>query len=135
MADLSITAADVKTTEGSAFRTVQFGETATAGETVYLKSSDQKFWLGDNGAADTADVEGIVLVGNATDEWGIVQTSGDIDVGATLTVGTVYVQSATAGGIAPEADIASTEYVTILGVAKTAALLALEINATGVQHA
>jgi hypothetical protein len=36
---------------------------------------------------------------------------------AVLTAGTIYVQSATAGGIAPAADLASGHHVTILGVA------------------
>jgi hypothetical protein len=50
--------------------------------------------------------------------------------------GTIYVVSATAGGICPEADLASTNYVSILGVGSTAAVIKMLANgATGIAHA
>jgi hypothetical protein len=134
MADLTITAANVKASSDSGTKLVQYGEAVDQGEAVYLKASDGKYWLADNGASDTAAAKGIALTPNAADGYGIIQLTGDMDLGATLTVGTIYVVSATAGKIAPEADIGTTEYVTILGTAKTAALIQLGIKATGVQH-
>jgi len=46
-----------------------------------------------------------------------------VNLGATLAVGTVYAVSATKGAIAPIADISSTQFVTVLGIATTTALL------------
>lgn len=134
MVDITITAANVvqataaKTIEGTA------GETITAGETLYLDTSVAKYKLADNDAATTDLVAGIALHSSVVNQPIVVQTSGGIDLGATLTIGETYVLSTTAGGIAPIADLGSTEYVTILGVATAADNLLLAINNTGIQR-
>ena len=46
-----------------------------------------------------------------------------VNLGATLAVGTVYGVSATVGAIAPIDDITSTQFVSVIGIATTAALL------------
>jgi hypothetical protein len=61
-----------------------------------------------------------------------VQTAGNINLGATLTVGQIYVLSATAGGIAPVADLATGHYPSILGVATTASNLLMGILVSNV---
>lgn len=106
MADLSITAANVHVHGSSTqIRTVQFGETMTAGMSAYLKSSDQKFWKADaNGSIATAEAKGVVLVGAAADAYGVIVEKGLMDVGATLTVGVPYIVSTAAGAIAPAPD-------------------------------
>ena len=63
------------------------------------------------------------------------QTSGKINVGATLTVGETYVLGDTAGAIYPIGDLGSGDYVTYLGYATTTSLLQLMITATGVAKA
>ena len=61
-----------------------------------------------------------------------VLRSGDITVGAVLTAGVAYYQSDTPGGICPVADVGSGEYATIIGMAKTTSVLAVQIQASGV---
>ena len=48
---------------------------------------------------------------------------GLVNLGATLVVGQVYCVSATAGAICPYADLTTGEFVCILGIATSAALL------------
>jgi len=135
MADITVTAANVKATSNSTAVRVQYGEAIDQGEPVYLKAADSKYWLCDNVAAASAAIVGVALTPNIADGYGFVQTTGSIDLGATLAIGTTYVVSATAGGIAPEADIGTGEFVSILGVASSTALLRMDISNTGIAHA
>jgi hypothetical protein len=59
----------------------------------------------------------------------------DVNLGATLAVGQIYVVSATKGAIAPYADLVTNDYVIILGVATTTSLLRQLFSPTGVQKA
>lgn len=135
MADLSQTAANVAIGSSTApTRRVQYGESVTQGMPVYLKESDSKYYQCDaNDTAAKAVAAGIALTPGATDGYGLIAIPSDspgislVNLGATLAVGTVYAVSATKGAIAPVADISSTQYVTILGVATTASLLDLRI--------
>lgn len=135
MADLSgITA--VQLTANTVTREVTYGATIAAGETVYQDSTDSEYKLADSSAPATGDTKGIAITPGGDGERGLIATGGDIVlVGTTMAVGAVYVQSATAGGIAPEADIASAEYVTVLGVASSATNLKIKLHSTGVAHA
>lgn len=136
MANISQTAANVavgaSTTSIGIF---QAGEALTQGQPAYKKASDQKWY---RAGATTAEKAGsvtrpvIVLTPVATNGYFVGAKSGAVNLGATLTVGTRYAISATDGAIAPEADITSTQYVTSLGVASTAALLALDPQVTGI---
>ena len=68
--------------------------------------------------------------------YGYIATGGDIIlVGTTMAVGAVYVQSATAGKIAPEADLGSGEYVTSLGIASSTTEIKLSLHVSGTAHA
>src|SRR5688572_30418281 len=134
MADISITAANVASgAASSGVKTItgRAGGTITAGMPVYADASDNgDFKAADNNvSAALANVVGIALHGAADGQPLTIQTEGDINLGATLVVGETYVLSANAGGIAPIADI-STNYVTGIGIARTAAILQLKINAT-----
>ena len=61
-----------------------------------------------------------------------VLKSGDLTIGATLTAGTAYYLSDTAGGICPLADVGSGEYVVLIGIAKSTSVLAVDIQYPGV---
>lgn len=134
MADVTPVAANVKTSSNTVSQNVQFGEAVDQGEVVYLKS-DGKHWLADNSTTILAAASGIALTPNVADGYGQIATAGDIELGATLAVGEVYVVSSTSGAIHPDTDLATTEILTILGYGKTAALLTLDINQTGIAHA
>lgn len=139
MADISITAANVIFVSGTKHNSNTAGETITAGHMVYLKASDSKWWKADNNVDQATSgygvQTGIALHGAAAGQPLVVQTTGDITIGATVAVGVVYVLSTTAGGLAPHADLVSTNYITYGGYAITTGRLRMINAATGLQVA
>lgn len=95
------------------------GETITAGQAVYISTSDGKAYKTDaNLSAAAALGYGISLHGASAGQPIAIQTGGDLNVGATLTVNTVYiVGAATAGDINPIADVTTGWYGCLLGIA------------------
>ena len=129
MADLSITAASVKSTGASPrISRVLFGETITQGQALYRKASDGEYYKADAdaGTDEAAEVAGVALTPGGDGEYGYVVTQGDVAIGATVTVGEIYVLSGTAGGICPEADLASGDRVTVIGVGTTSTVISLK---------
>lgn len=137
MANLTQTAANVKIGGANTVITkVQYGENITQGQLLYKKSADGKYYKADaNVSAEAAAASGIAMTPGATDGYGVMASSGLVDLGATLTLGETYYVSDTAGAIMPAADVSTGEYVTQLGIATTTALLQLTILASGVQRA
>lgn len=134
MADLTITAASVIPGANATKETGIAGATVTAGQTVYKEAATGQFKLADSNSA-TAEVRtpyGIALHASLAGQPLTVQTSGQITIGATVAVGTAYMQSETPGGIQPAADIATGEYATLIGFAITAAIIDIRIVASGV---
>lgn len=128
MAALTVTVAEVLGDYTGDIYTGIAGATITAGQSVYLDSTTSTVKLADaDASAAAAAAIGIALHAALAGQPIRVQRTGDVTIGATaaMTVGTIYVVAATAGGIAPAADAeaASTWYVTPLGVAITAAKL------------
>lgn len=146
MADVTVVVASVERIDGSTNDGIA-GTTITAGQAVYLDPLTSKYLLAQSdgtvvapvgGVAGLAEanVAGIALHAALANQPLRVLIEGAVALGTTpVVLGGVYVLSATAGGIAPVADIASTNYVTILGVAITVAQLRLKINASGIKHA
>ena len=141
MADISITAANVLKGTANTVENGTAGETITAGQTVYKKSTDSLYYLGDCSAAavstldEVKEVYGIALNNAAVNQTLQVQKTGDITIGGTVTAGTVYYLSETAGGIAPIDDLISTNWHVIIGVATSASVLHLLIYDVNVQEA
>lgn len=137
MADVSKTPANLRVVSDVQGRRVLFGESVSPGDTIYLKTSDRKYYKAINTSLENSTCKGIAIGYGGADTYGyIVSEPGSVvNVGATLTQGTIYVVSSTAGGMAPEADIGSGEYVTILGVGDSSGQLQLNIVATGLTHA
>lgn len=132
MADLSgITA--VRPTSSTQTKIVQYGGTVSVGQPVSLSST--KYVASDaNASATLAAATGIAITPGVTDGYGIVAVGGSVIlVGTTMTVGETYLVSRTAGGIMPNADKATGDYVTRLGTAATTTQLNLSIQATGIQ--
>lgn len=133
MTDLVITAANV--IAGSNAKKVQgiAGATITAGQVVYRDPTTQKFLQvdSDSGTEAVRNVFGIALNGASNGQPLMVQTEGDINLGAALTVGEIYVASDTAGGIMPEGDLELGDYPTILGVAYSTSVMKMKILAGG----
>ena len=130
MTNLVITAANVVAGADATVETGSAGEAITAGQTVYRSSTTGKYMLADSNSAtiEARKSRGIALNSAALNQPLQVQRGGDIALGAVLTAGTAYYLSDTPGAICPVADIGTGEYVCLLGLAKTASVLAIDIQ-------
>jgi hypothetical protein len=136
MADISQTAANVKIKSQTVTVQVgQAGEAITQGMPVYLLAADGKYYKADADVLASAAAVGVALTPAATSGYILFATAGDIDLGATLTVGLGYYVSTGAGGICPIADLSTGDFPTFLGFAQDASTLRLDINAAGVAKA
>ena len=136
MADLTITAANVVAGVNTPKKDALAGEPITAGKAVYIASATKKVMLADSNSA-TAEARraiGIALNGGSLNQPISIQTGGDITLGATLTPGAGLYLSDTPGGICPDADVGAGEFVCLLGIAKSATVLALSIQFPGVSR-
>ena len=132
MADLSgITA--VRPTTFTVVQNVRYGATIAVGQPVVKSGS--KYVLADaNASAALAGAEGIAITPGVDNGQGLIATGGTVIlVGTTMIVGETYLVSRTAGGIMPNADRQTGDYVTRLGTASTSTQLDLAIQATGIQ--
>lgn len=134
MTDISVTASSVvPSTSLSDLQTVKAGAAITAGQPIYLDSSNEAQLADCDASAAAAAAVGIAVNNAAAGQRVSYQKSGTLTLNAVLTPGVIYVASATAGGIAPSADLGSGDYVTILGVAATSTTLSVHIHASGNQ--
>jgi hypothetical protein len=133
MANLSQTAGNVKLKSNGPYGSAVAGESLTQGQPIYLSSS-QAFRCDNNDGANKAACVGIVLTPATVGQTFLYALPGSsVDLGATLTIAETYIVSATVGAIAPIADLASTNYLTILGVARDASTLFFSPVVSGVQ--
>lgn len=133
MADLTVTATSVLPGTGPRSSGTA-GEAITAGQALYLKSSDGKLWKAQcDGTVEEATVIGVALNGAAADQPVQYQASGStMTIGATTAKTTTYVLSAAAGGICPQADLTSGQRIVRLGHATgTAGEFTLDIRNVG----
>ena len=131
MADVSVTAASVVKTTTTLISEGIAGGTVTAGQPVYSDSTDSnKLKAADADVQATSVAVGIALHGAASGQPLKYATSGNLTFNSCFTVGAIYVVSTTTGGIAPDTDLASGDYVTILGIATSATNLNIKINAS-----
>lgn len=132
MANLSITAASVL--QGSNAQ-ISYGKlagtTITAGQLVYLNSATGKYELADANTVGQAQVKGVALHAALAGQPLAIQYGGRYYVGATVALGTTYALSATAGAIAPLADLVTGDYATHLGIAVSTTEIDIKINASG----
>lgn len=134
MTDISVTASSVLASSNAVLGRGTAGETLTAGLPVYMDSTDggRLKACDANASAAASACVGITLHAALDEQPATYATSGDINLGATLVPGQIYITSSAAGGIAPVSDLASGWYTTILGIATTASNLRLAINSGGV---
>lgn len=134
MANLTQTAANVALVSSSGtVKWVQVGEAVTQGMPGYQSTSDSKYYQTDaNASAATAIAAGIFMTAASTDGYALLVSTGTVNLGATLAVGTIYAVSATKGLICPVADLTTGDYPTTLGIATTTSGLPLNITVSGV---
>lgn len=134
MADLAVTAAEVLPVGSYSSQVRTAGATIVAGDALYLDSSNEWQLADANVSATLANATGIALNGGGSGQPVTAITAGTVDLGAAAgaAAGVVYVVSATAGNIAPDADVTTGAYLTILGVGIGSNQVKLSINASGV---
>lgn len=118
-ADLSITASSFLPSANAKYANGLCGAAISAGALVYQSTADGRYYAADANVSTAYKVAGIA--GHATTAAGqpiaVIYEDPELTVGATLSMSVpVYVLSATAGGIAPSADIAAGWYPVIVGV-------------------
>lgn len=134
MANITQTAANVAAgSSATRVQLVQAGEAITQGMPVYLASDGKYYQTDANDTAVKAQSKGIAVSPASTDGYFLMAVDGLINLGATLAVGQVYCVSATKGAIAPYGDLTTNDFVTILGIATTTALMDINIVISGVQ--
>lgn len=134
MADLIITAASVVAGADAKIKTGTAGEAITAGQVVYLAAATKLLMKAINSdVAALAAVVGVALNSAAINQPVTYAYAGNVTMGATVAIGTSYLLSDTAGGIGPVADLLTSQFVTHIGVGKTAAIMTLGVRATGIE--
>jgi len=140
MPALTLTLENVALVSASRPKRVVYGETITQGQPVYQSTVDSRYYRTDaNDGIAKARCQGIAVSPGAIGDFGSIAVTGRtpgeslVNLGTTLTVGQVYVVGATVGTIAPYSDLTTGDFVTILGVARTAALLDLQIIVSDTQ--
>lgn len=133
MADLTITAANVLKATGAVTGSGTAGVAVTAGQALYLDATDSKLKLAQcDGTAAEADVVGIALHAALANQPLAYLKSGTMNIGGTTVKTTTYCLSATAGGIAPQADLVATNRIVRIGHATaTDGTLVVAIYNTG----
>lgn len=135
MTALAITAANVVAQTGAVIEHGTAGVAVTAGQPVYLDEvTTGKYLLADDNSATAAArvARGIALHAAAANQPLAIAKEGDVNLGATLTPGVAYYLGAAAGAIVPVADLTTGDYPCVLGIAKSASIFSIKIQAAGV---
>ena len=138
MATITITKANVIPTSSTTRNTGIAGEALEAGQFLYLKSSDNKWYKADattlekSGNANAQNIR-LALADAATNQPIVFAEPGSlISVGTVLTKGLWYVLSATAGKIADHGDLIAGQYSVNMGYAFTTSQLLFNPYPTGI---
>lgn len=141
MTAISVTAANVQKAiaqlglPGSTTETGNLmGATGTAGQVIYRDATaSYKMKLAIATSAAAAAAYGILLGGGADGQPVEILRRGLYNPGGTVVVGMLYcVSAAAAGAIVPYGDLTTGDQVTFLGVGITAALIMVDIVASGI---
>lgn len=136
MVDITVTAANVA---GTTSGTGTAGVAITAGDVVARSGGELILADADAGAdADAVQRKAVgVALNDAADGQPVAYAGpgAEITAGATLTAGTVYYLSATAGGICPVADVGSGMNPVVVGIATSTSKMKLLLVNSGVELA
>lgn len=128
-ADITITAANVVPSANAKIKRGVAGVALTAGQLVYLESSSNTLKLADSNSAteEVRKVAGYTI--NSAPVGGpvhYVYQDPALVLGGTTAKGTIYILSATAGGIAPAADLTTGWYPHVLAVGVSTTVVAFD---------
>jgi hypothetical protein len=132
MADLTITPANVVPAAGVPTKSAIAGDTITAGDTVYIDSSDShSIKPCDADAEASAVCVGIALNGASDGQPVTYQTGGLLTIGATVVVGVAYYVTPTTGGLGAWAEVQADDYATLVCIGTTTAIVNIRMIVTG----
>lgn len=115
MAALTITAADVGYVSGPT-KVVQVGEAVAQGEPLRELTSDGKYYLCNHTTTTDGGASLVALTPASSDGYVVAAAAtAVIDIGATVAIGTCYVVGPTDGDINPLGDLATGDFVTVIG--------------------
>jgi hypothetical protein len=134
MVDITVVAANVKPGSSTVTKQGTAGEAISAGQSVFVAADGGIELCENDQAALDAACRGVALGDAAVDQPIVYAITGDVDMGAIMTIGETYVVGAAPGGIAPEVDVVTGEFLTVIGVATTTSNLKLGILQSGVAH-
>ncbi len=130
MADISITASAVVPSSTAVIKRATAGATITAGQLIYLDTGDldsagvgkAKLTDCNSGTALVRVVDGIAVNGASAGQpvEYVTYDSALVVAASGLTANQIWISSATAGGIAPSADLTTGWYLTAVAVVKSA---------------
>lgn len=137
MADITITAANVAPGANAVKKHGVAGEAITAGQIVYVTTAGLVMLAQADDTAAAAAAVGIAIstAEAANQSISYVVDDDDFTIGGTVAVGSAYVVSATAGGLAPEADLTTGNYSTFVCIGKSTTKVVVKPVATAAQHA
>lgn len=137
MPDIVIVPTAVVPGDGAQITNGIAGVALVAGDVVALDTTTQRFVLASSASAVLARVRGIASCSASIAQPVRVQTGGILNVGsALLAVGEVYALSgAVPGKLAPASELAAGDFVSILGIASTTALLQIRLWVTEIAKA
>lgn len=127
-ADLTITASAVVPSSSAVFKYGTAGATIAAGQLCYLDTADLdgngigKVKLSDaNGAAALRVIDGMAISSASAGQPVVIVTYDPslVIAASGLTANQILISSATAGGVAPSADLTTGWYLTVVGVVKS----------------
>jgi hypothetical protein len=133
MADITVTRQDVQLKDSDATTALQqAGEVIDQGELFYIHT-DGKAYLTDADDLTKSALAGVALTPAATiDDYFLSLTAGSYDPGGVTAAGTTYVVSTTPGAIAPDTDLTTGKYISILGVGMGTGQIDVMIHNTSV---
>lgn len=132
MADITFTASSVLIVAGATVRGGTAGAALTPGMAVYKDSSDSnKIKPADADAEASAAVVGINLDTCATGQPCDYIERGDLTCGSILSKGVPYFLSTNAGMVADAIATVTTAYTSLIGIAKSATVLAVNLVNSG----
>ncbi len=132
MANLTITEADVRKRPGAVVLGGTSGTIITAGDAVTFRESDGLVYTTTTNSAISAAVDGVALNAASLNQPVDVLIRGDMNLGATLVIGTIYTISSSSGRIRPSTDAFEGDQVSIIGIATTVDNLNVKPHASGV---
>jgi hypothetical protein len=130
MATITLTSANVRVGASGTSSVGVAGETLVAGDMLYLKAADGKYWKAVNTTEAAADFVAVALTAASAD--GNVALLNNVNQithldhsTAIWTQGKTYVVGDTAGTMMDAGDVSTSDYVTVAGVASSTTSLML----------